>query len=173
MRLEQSINIKTVIGQMSINYASTVLYMVTWNGEIIVYDVLNMKIVKSYKEQMRYHHSQLTMDDTVLMVSNYEKGICVYDVQNTFELKLRYQIRIADRGIACGMAADNLNQNVLIAAKGDYYSEHSTDLIVYDIKERKEVRRVPGLSRFPVYVFWADHCTKAIAGTGRSEICCW
>lgn len=77
-------------------------------------------------------------------------------------------------GVACSMPADIHNKHIIIAPWWfNYYSNVTKDLVIYNIKGRKEVRRVSGHKRFPAYAFWIDRSTKAITSSGRNEIICW
>lgn len=72
------------------------------------------------------------------------------------------------------MPPDQNDQNILIGHMWfNYYEDHTKDLIVFNIKERKEVKRISGHKKFPTYAFWADESSKAITSTGQREIICW
>ena len=85
-----------------------------------------------------------------------------------------YKIKIENVGIICSMACDNLNQNIIIASSWfNYYQNYTTDLVIFNIHEKKEVKRVAGHRKFPCYVFWIDNSTKAISADGDNEIIGW
>ena len=77
---------------MIVNLASTVLYIGTWDGRIIVYDILKNKQANVYKdmeldhagEPTKYHMLELTNDDSKLMLSDYNKNFILYEVTNIY-----------------------------------------------------------------------------------------
>lgn len=77
-------------------------------------------------------------------------------------------------GLACSLNPSSKDDRLLIGSWWfDYNSGYTTDLIIFDMKQKQITKRVPGHTLFPVYTFWIENDTKAISADCVSEIICW
>lgn len=112
------------------------VYVATWSTEIVSFDINTFEETARYRaeNQNRFHHIQLTNDDTILIASDYSPQICFFDVSDRNQVSLTHTWSNPIVGLACSFHPDPEDTQLIIGSWWfDFRRNYTTDVVIYDL----------------------------------------